>query len=116
MSTYSNTDAPLRATLHIMLLAREWWLKLNFSRKLAGVATVAVCCGVAIVGNIATYQVRSAMVRDSAASIALYMDSFIAPHVQELANASLLSDLRFASVTRDSSASAEPANVDCSSR
>jgi signal transduction histidine kinase len=92
MSTYSNTDAALRATLHIVLLAREWWLKLNFSRKLAGVATVAVCCGVAIAGNIATYQVRTAMVRDSAASIALYMDSFIAPHVQELANAPLLSE------------------------
>lgn len=90
----ANLDAHslLRSALYITLLVQERWSGLNVSHKLAGAASAAVLCGAFFAGHIATSHVRKAVVGEAAASTALYMDSFISPHVQELADAAVLSE------------------------
>jgi hypothetical protein len=48
----------------------------------------------AFVASVAAKHVREALLQRSAATTALYMDSIVAPHVQDLATAGALSDAK----------------------
>lgn len=78
--------------MQLFLQAIERWWEMELSRKIAGCASAAVACCLAFAAWVAASYVKDAMIHRSAAATALYMDSFIAPHVQKLATRSTLSD------------------------
>jgi signal transduction histidine kinase len=75
-----------------MLHTMAWWRHLSISQKVAGGASAAVILGMAFAATIAATFVKEIILQRSATATALYMESFIAPHVQELATQSTLSD------------------------
>lgn len=87
-----TTSSSLRLPFRFILLARAWWLEVDLSRKLAGAASAAVVCGMALAANVATSHIKEVIASHVATSTALYMESFIVPHVQELATKSALSE------------------------
>jgi signal transduction histidine kinase len=88
MGTNTLTGWPLYLMLHTM----AWWRHLSISQKVAGGASAAVILGMAFAATIAATFVKEIILQRSATATALYMESFIAPHVQELATQSTLSD------------------------
>jgi signal transduction histidine kinase len=69
-----------------------WWRRLRLPVKVAAAACVLVLCGMANFAMIMIGNVRDRMVQQSAAAAALYMDSFVGRHVQELSRSSALSE------------------------
>ena len=65
---------------------------LRLPYKFAVGASVLVVCGMAHLGIIVTGHIKDSTVQQSAAAAALYMDSFVERHVQELATKSTLSE------------------------
>ncbi len=81
-------------TLFLGLQAVVWWREWDLLRKLAAGASMVVVCGIAFVASVAAKHVREALLQRSAATTALYMDSIVAPHVQDLARTAALSDAK----------------------
>jgi signal transduction histidine kinase len=85
-------------TLHLERLAllavnlMGIWRGWRLPAKLAIGASVLVLAGMAHVGVIVTGHIHDSVLRNSASAAALYMDSFVARHVQELATNSTLSE------------------------
>jgi signal transduction histidine kinase len=84
------------STIHSHLLltflrGRGWWSHLDLHAKLTSAASVFVLSGLAFVGIVAASHIEDAIVQRSAATSALYMDSFVGRHVQELAKSATLS-------------------------
>src|SRR6476619_5783525 len=78
--------------LHLTLdRSRDWWRDLDIATRLASIASVVVLCGLVFVGVLAASKIEDGIVHRSAAATALYMDSFVERHVQELATSSALS-------------------------
>ncbi len=69
-----------------------WWRGLRIAHKLSVGGSVLVACSMVHLGFMAAERVRDSAVHRSAAAAALYMDSFLAANVQELATQSSLSD------------------------
>ncbi len=69
-----------------------WWQSTRLAWKLAAVASVLVVGGMAHLGVIVTGHIKDNVIHKSAAAAALYMDSFVERHAQELATNSALSD------------------------
>ena len=95
-----GTSTLTRWPLYLMLHTMAWWRHLNISRKVAGGASAVVVCGMAFAATIAADFVKEIIIHRSATATALYMDSFIAPHVQELATKSTLSEENRAALAR----------------
>lgn len=87
-----TTDAqPLpRETRWTELRARVAALPLHYRFALAG--SVVTLIGMLIIGTIVSRSIESGVVRNSAISSAVYMESFIAPMSQELVSSETLSD------------------------
>jgi len=77
--------------LFMFLRGRGWWSRLDLTARLASAASVLVLCGLIFVGLIAASHIENAIVQRSAGATALYMDSFVEQHVQELATSTTLS-------------------------
>ena len=69
----------------------RWWGSCSLAQQFAVVGSLVVVCGMVIIGAWVAKEIEGAVTRNTAASTALYMDSFIAPHVQELAQQDHLS-------------------------
>jgi signal transduction histidine kinase len=69
-----------------------WWQGLRLPSRLAAGASVLVVAGMAHLGVIMTDHIRESVIQQSAAAAALYMDSFVERHVQELSTNSVLSE------------------------
>ena len=65
---------------------------MNFLRQLSIAASAAVACASAFGATIATNHVSDAIIHQYASATALYMDGFVTPYVQELANSNVLSE------------------------
>jgi len=75
------------AYLHVMLdRGYDWWRDLDIAARLASIASIVVFCGLLVVGVVAAAQIEDGIVHRSAAATALYMDSFVEGHVQELSS------------------------------
>ena len=85
-------SAPLQIIGLPVAVAAAWWRALRLSCKLAAGASVLVVAGMAHLGVIVTGHVRENVVQQSAAAAALYMDSFVERHVQELSTKPVLSE------------------------
>ena len=68
----------------------DWWRDLDIAARLASIASIVMFCGLLFVGVVAAAQIEDGMVHRSAAATALYMDSFVEGHVQELGTGSAL--------------------------
>jgi len=68
------------------------WNELDLLRKLAGCTSAVFALGMVCAAIFASSYVKEAIVHRFASATALYMDSFITPHLQELANKPQLSD------------------------
>lgn len=53
---------------------------------------MVLVCGMAVIGSWVAREIEGAVTQNTAASTALYMDSFIAPHLQELGQKNRLSE------------------------
>jgi signal transduction histidine kinase len=88
----------MAVTWHLELIAllaanlAAWWRGLRLPFKLAVGASMLVLAGMVHLGMIVTGHIRENVLQQSASAAALYMDSFVARHVQELATNSTLSD------------------------
>lgn len=69
-----------------------WWQQLRLPSKIAVIASILVIGGMTHLGTIVAGHVRESVLQRSASGAALYMDSFVARHVQELASQSTLSE------------------------
>lgn len=70
---------------------RAWFAGLPLHWRFALVGSIVSSLGMLIVGNLVTDSIETGVVRNSAISSAVYMESFIAPMSQELAKADGLS-------------------------
>src|SRR5262245_2768789 len=68
------------------------WRHLGLPTKLAAGTSVLVLGGMVYLGVIVSGHIRENVLQQSASATALYMDSFVARHVQELAANSTLSE------------------------
>lgn len=85
-----NRHLQLIGLLAANIAARCRGLRLPY--KFAVGASVLVLCGMTHIGVIVTGHIKESTIQQSAAAAALYMDSFVERHVQELATKSTLSD------------------------
>jgi signal transduction histidine kinase len=69
-----------------------WWRYVRLPTKLAVGASVLVLGGMIQLGMIVAGHIRESVLQQSASAAALYMDSFVAGRVQELATKSTLSN------------------------
>src|SRR5215467_5167962 len=69
-----------------------WWQQLRLPHRLAVVACLTVLAGMTYVGFYVTEHIREHAIQRAAGGVALYMDSVVERHVQELATRSTLSD------------------------
>ena len=72
--------------------ATAWWGRVRLPSKVAGIACVLVLCGMAKIAWLMVGSVRDRLVHESATAAALYMDSFVGRHVQELSHSHTLSE------------------------
>ena len=77
MNSIASTASP---KLH------ERWQKLSLLHQFTLMGAVVLIIGMALIGVWVTEQIKSGVMRNSAASTALFMSSFIEPVVQELAH------------------------------
>jgi signal transduction histidine kinase len=70
---------------------RAWWRSLDFYARLTAAAALLIACGISVIGVLAASHIEDAIVQRSAAGTALYMDSVIERHVQDLAAGNALS-------------------------
>jgi len=82
------------------------WLSESLSRQFLIVACLVLSLGMLALGTWVTRRIEDGVVQTSAASAALYINNFIAPHLQELKHQNVLSP---ASVTALNQAMARPA-------
>ena len=78
----------------LVLQALAWWRGIQFFGKLAGGASAAVVCAIAFTAIVGANHAKRELVDRYAAATALYMDSFVSPHVQALATSSVLSEVQ----------------------
>ena len=76
-----NTRLPLRLSL------REWFASLPLHHRFALVGSIVSILGMIVIGELVAKSIETGVVRNSAISSAVYMESFIAPLSQELADA-----------------------------
>jgi signal transduction histidine kinase len=65
---------------------------ISLSWKFCAAASVAIACGMVLIGGWAKARIEAGIADNFAAAAALYIDSFINPHLQELASTSSLSE------------------------
>src|SRR5262245_60971411 len=68
------------------------WRRLDLPFRLAAGASILVICGMVQLGIVMTGNVRENIIQRSAAAAALYIASFVEPHVQQLGTREALSE------------------------
>ncbi len=76
------------------------WTHLSLARQYMLASLVVLACGMAGVGWWVSQQIQAGVIQETAATTALYMNSFVAPLVQELANEDRLEPGHIASLDR----------------
>jgi signal transduction histidine kinase len=71
--------------------SRTLFRNLTLAQQFILAGFLVLVSGMLIIGFIVTSEIEEGVTRNTAASTALYMESFVAPRVQELANANTLS-------------------------
>ena len=73
---------------HDLVKARlaNLWAHLSLARQYMLASLVVLACGMAGVGWWVSEQIQAGVIRETAATTALYMNSFVAPLIQELAS------------------------------
>jgi len=86
--------APTLAQLPTLLALRAalWWRRLDLAAKRAVAASVAVVAGLATAAWLVAGHIEETIIHRAGAATALYTDSFVAAHAQELATKSTLSE------------------------
>ncbi|UCE32262.1 MAG: hypothetical protein JSW68_04915 [Burkholderiales bacterium] len=74
-----------------MTRIRAWWDALSLGRQFLVAGSAVLMVGMVTIGFWVTGQIEEQVVRNSASSTALYMDSIVQPRVQELVHADQLS-------------------------
>ena len=72
-------------------LVLQRWQGISLARQFAIASSVVVGCCMAIVGTWVSARIETGVVHNTAAPTALFVDSFVEPHVQELATGAVLS-------------------------
>ena len=80
---YAATIAQLPTLL--VLRAALWWRRLDLAAKQAVAASLAVVAGLAIAAWLVAGHIEETIIHRAGAATALYTDSFVAAHAQELA-------------------------------
>ena len=71
---------------------KRLWENLSLSKKYLFAGGIVMLLAMLFIGNWVSKRIEDAVVQTSAATVALYMESFIAPLSQELASSDQLSD------------------------
>ena len=67
------------------------WSAFSLAQQFAIVGSMVLVCGMLVIGSWVSREIEGAVTQNTAASSALYMDSFIAPLIQELGQKDTLS-------------------------
>ena len=70
----------------------NWWSNRSLAQQFVLVGSLVLVCGMALIGSWVSKEIEHAVTSNAGASTALYMDSFIAPHLQELGHVDILSE------------------------
>lgn len=77
---------------HIAMLSKSVWYDLTLARQFALASSVVLILGMILMGTWVANKIEAGVTQNSASASALYMDSFIAPIIQELADTDSLSE------------------------
>lgn len=94
MECYCLSMTKVNITKHMGRLSHsltEPWQNLSLAAQFVIAGSIVLVVGMAIIGFWVTQQIEGGVTRNTAASTALYMESFVAPLVQDLAEADRLS-------------------------
>ena len=69
----------------------NWWSSRSLVQQFALAGSIVLVCGMAVIGSWVSKEIEHAVTNNAGASTALYMNSFIAPHLQELGQINILS-------------------------
>ena len=73
------------------LRLQDWWSSCGLVNQIAMVASIVLICGMAVIGSWVSKKIENTITHNTGASIALQMDNFISPLLQELADVDRLS-------------------------
>ncbi|NND72995.1 MAG: sensor histidine kinase, partial [Rhodothermales bacterium] len=62
----------------------NWWKSKSLAYQFALIGSLVVIAGMLVIGSWVSREIQTTVTQNTAASTALYMDSVIAPHLQEL--------------------------------
>ena len=62
----------------------NWWKSKSLAYQFALIGSLVVVAGMLVIGSWVSREIQTTVTQNTAASTALYMDSVIAPHLQEL--------------------------------
>jgi len=83
------TDFP--PALETMSKINNWWRSKSLARQFAWVSSMVVIAGMLVIGSWVSGEIKKTVIQNAASTTALYMDSIVAPHVQELRSQDRLS-------------------------
>ena len=69
----------------------NWWSSKSLVRQFAWVSSMVVIAGMLVIGSWVSGKIETTVIQNAASTTALYMDSIVAPHVQELSENDRLS-------------------------
>ena len=73
------------------LKSPNFWTRLNLAQQFAITSLIVLFTGMIIIGHWVSEKIAASVIQNTAVSAALYLNSFVAPEVQELANQDQLS-------------------------
>ncbi|MGI9317736.1 MAG: sensor histidine kinase [bacterium] len=69
----------------------NWWGSKSLAQQFAWVSSMVVIAGMLVIGSWVSLKIETAVTQNAGTTTALYMDSIVAPHVQELSHNDRLS-------------------------
>lgn len=85
---------------HSVRTFTSWWASQNLAYQFALIGSLVVIAGMLVIGSWVSREIQTTVTQNTAASTALYMDSIIAPHLQELSVDDTLSERSQASLDK----------------
>jgi len=73
---------------------RESWVTISLSQQFAFTSTVVLLGGMLVIGAWVAEKIETSVIFNTAVATALYMDSFVAPHAQDLSTQDILSQVQ----------------------
>jgi len=78
----------------------NWWTSKNLVSQFALISSLVVVVGMLVIGSWVSREIENTVTHNAAVSTALYIDSMVAPHLQDLSHSDTLSPLHQTALNR----------------